>query len=71
MSEFHLYAHDEGTVYPFLGGDTTGLADDSTQVAFGETHTVGVVTDLVLLGAMLVDELNKAVKDGLLARLRG
>ena len=51
MAEEHLGLSDESTVNPFFGGGTTGLADDSAKVTFGETHTIGVVANLVLLAA--------------------
>ena len=55
VHEFHFYAHDEGTVYPFLGRDTAGLADNGAQVALGEAETVGIVANLMLLGTVLID----------------
>ena len=64
MAEKYLGLIDESTVNPFFGGGATGLADDSAKVTFGETHTVGVVANLVLLAAVLVDELDKTVEDG-------
>ena len=64
MAEEHLGLSDESTVNPFFGGGATGLADDSAKVTFGETHTIGVVANLVLLAAVLVDELYKTVEDG-------
>ena len=64
MAEEYLGLIDESTVNPFFGGGATGLADDSAKVTFGETHTVGVVANLVLLAAVLVDELDKTVEDG-------
>ena len=53
MAEEHLGLSDESTVNPFLGGGTTGLADDSAKVTFGETHTIGIVANLVMLAAVL------------------
>ena len=69
MHEFHFDAGDEGAVDPFLGSHTAGLADDGTQITLCETHAVGVIADLVLFGIVLVHELDKAVEDGLFARL--
>ena len=69
VAQFYFDASDEGTIYPVFGGGAAGLADDSGQVAFGEAHAVGIVAYLVMFGTMLGDQLEKAVKDGLLARL--
>ena len=69
VHELHLDAGDERTVYPFLGCDTAGLADDGAKITFSQAETVGVVAYLVLLGAMQVDKLDETVEDGLFARL--
>ena len=69
VHEFYLDTGNEGTVYPFLGRNTAGLADDGTQITLCETHPISVVTYLVLFGTVLVDELDKTVENGLLARL--
>ena len=66
---FYFDAGDERAVYPVFGGRTAGLADDGAQVALSETHTVGIVAYLVMLGTMLGDQLEETVEDGLLARL--
>ena len=65
MHQFNFDAGDERTVYPFLGGDSAGLADDSAQIALRQTEAVGVIADLVLFMTVLVDELDKTVKNGL------
>jgi hypothetical protein len=67
MAEENLGLSGEGSVDPLLGSGAAGLADDSAKVTFGETHAIGVVADLMLLATVLVDELDKAVEDGLLA----
>ena len=67
VAQFNLDACDECQVYPILGCRTAGLANDGAEIALGEAHAVGIITDLMLLAAMLVNELNKTVKDGLLA----
>ena len=69
VAQFYFDASDEGTVYPVFGGGATGLTDDGGQVALGEAHTVGIVAYLVMLGTMQGDQLDKAIEDGLLARL--
>ena len=67
VAQFYFDACDEGTVYPVLGCGAAGLTDDSTQVALGETHALGVIAYLMMLGAMLGDQLKEAVEGGLLA----
>ena len=67
IHEFHLDAGDEGTVYPFLGGNAAGPVDDSTEIALGETQARGIIGQLMLLMAMLIDKLNKPVENGLFA----
>ena len=66
VKQFHLDTDNEGTVYPFLGGDATGLTDDGAQIALREADALGVVVELAVLGTMLVHQLNEAVEDGLL-----
>ena len=68
VAQFYFDAGDEGTVYPVFGGGATGLADDGSQVAFGEAHAVGIVAYLVMFGTMLGDQLEEAFEDGLLTR---
>ena len=67
VAQFYFDAGDEGTVYPVFGGGAAGLADDGAQVALGEAHALGIVAYLVVLGAVLADELDEAVEDSLLA----
>jgi hypothetical protein len=67
VHEFHFDTGDEGTVNPFLSSNTASLADDSAKVALGEAKAVGIVANLVLLGTVLIDELDKTVENGLLA----
>ena len=69
VAQFYFDASDEGTVYRVLGGGAAGLADDGSQVALSEAHTVGIVAYLVLFGTMLGDQLKETVEDGLLTRL--
>ena len=38
LEEVGLDAQDEGAVYPLLGRDVAGLADDGAQIASGEAH---------------------------------
>ena len=66
MAEEHLRLSNESAVDPLLGSGAAGLANDGAKVALGEAHAVGIVADLVLLAAVLVDELDKAVENGLL-----
>ena len=68
VAQFYFDAGDERAVYPVFGGRTAGLADDGAQVALSETHTLGIVTYLMMFGTMLGDQLYKALEDGLLAR---
>ena len=44
-----------------------GLADDGAQVALGETHTVGIVAYLMMLGTVLGNQLEETVENGLFA----
>ena len=67
VAQFYFYTGDEGTVYPVLGCGAAGLTDDGAQVALGETHAFGVIAYLMMLGAMLGDQLKEAVEGGLLA----
>ena len=67
VHQVHLDSDDERLVNPSFGGETASLTDDGTEVTFGETQALGVVTDLMLLGTVLVDELNEAVEDGLVS----
>lgn len=68
MYKFYLDSGDEGPVYPLLGCHPACLADDGAQVSLGEAYPVGVVTYLMLLMAVLVDQLDEAVEDSLLMR---
>ena len=61
--EFYLDACDEGSVNPFLCGDTADLVDNGAEVAFGETEAVGIKPNFVLLSCVAVYELYEAVKD--------
>lgn len=70
MQQLCLGIGDERTIYPLFGSDAARLANDGAQIAFGEAHAVGIIGDLVLLAAVLIDELNETVEDGLLARAR-
>ena len=67
MSEEYFGLGDECAVNPFLSSGAAGLANYGSEVTFRETEAFCVVTYLVLLTAMLVDELDEAVEDGLLA----
>ena len=67
MAEQNFGLSDECAVYPFLRGGTAGLADDGAEVALGEADALCVIANLMLLAAVLVDELDEPVKDGLLA----
>ena len=68
VAQFYFDAGDEGTVNPVFGGSAAGLADDGSQVSLGETHALGIVAYLVMLGTMLCDQLKETVEDGLLVR---
>ena len=68
VAQFYFYTRDEGTVNPVFGCDAACLADNGAQVALGEAHVLGIVAYLVMLGTMLGDQLDKTVKNGLLAR---
>ena len=69
MLQFDLDVFDEGTVNPFLGGGAAGLAYNSAEIALCEAHLVGIETDLVLMSSVLIDEIYKAVEDGLFSTL--
>ena len=69
MLQFYLDVFDEGAVNPFFCGGTTGLADNSAEIAFSKTHLIGIETDLVLVSSVLVDKKYKAVEDGLFTTL--
>ena len=66
VKQFCLDTGNKGTVYPFLGGDATGLADDGAQIALCEAETLGIVVELAVLRTMLIHQLDEAVEDGLL-----
>ena len=57
VTQFNFDACDECAVYPVLGSGTAGLAYNSAQVALSETHAVGIIAYLVMLGTMLGDQL--------------
>lgn len=69
VAQFYFDAGDEGAVYPVFGCGSAGLSDDGAQVALGETHTLGIVSYLVMFSTMLGDQLEETVEDSLLARL--
>lgn len=69
VAQFYFDTGDEGTVYPFFGGGTAGLADHGAQVALREAHPLGIVAYLMLLGTVLGYQLKETVEDSLLARL--
>ena len=52
VHQLNLDACDKGAVYPFLGGDTAGLADDGAQITLCQTHALSVVPYLVLFGTV-------------------
>ena len=58
----------EGAINPILGGGAAGLPDNGAEVALGKAHAFSVVGYLVVLTAMLVDELDEPVEDSLLTR---
>ena len=67
VHQVHLNADDECLIYPSLGGHAARLSDDSAEVTFGEAQALCIITNLMLLGTMLVDKLNEAVEYGLVA----
>jgi len=67
VSQFNLDACDECAVEPVFGCGAAGLSDDGGEIALGEAQAVGVVTHVVVLGAMLPCELQEAVEYGLFA----
>ena len=67
MLQFDFDAGNERAVYPFFGGDATGLTDDGAEVALGEAHPLGIEGYLMLMRGVLVDEIDEAVKNGLFA----
>ena len=67
VAQLNLDACDECQVYPILGCRAAGLANDGAEIALGEAHAGGIITDLMLLATVQVDELNETVEDGLLA----
>ena len=67
VAQFYFDAVDKGTVNPVFGGGTAGLADDSAQVTLCEAHTLSIVADLMVFGAVLGDQLDKAIEDSLFA----
>lgn len=67
VAQFYFDTGYEGTIYPVLGGSAAGLPHHSAQVALGEALAAGIVAYLVMLCAVLGDELDKAVEDSLLA----
>ena len=71
MAKEDFSLSDEGTVDPVFGGDAAGLTDDGAKITLGETHSLGIVTNLVLFATMLVHKLNEAVEDGLFPRAGG
>ncbi len=71
VAQLYFGLSDEGTVNPILSGDTSGLTNDCAEVTLSEAHAIGIVAYPVLFVTVLVDELNEAVEDGLLARAGG
>ena len=69
VHEFHFDSGDEGAVNPFFGGDTAGLTDYGAKIAVGEAEAIGIIADLVLVSSVLVDEIYKAIEDGLFSTL--
>ena len=67
VAQFYFDAGDEGTVYPFFGGGTAGLADHGAQVALREAHPLGIVAYLMLLGTVLGYQLEETIEDSVLA----
>ena len=65
VQQFHLDAHDEGTVNPFLGTHPAGLADDAAQITLGQADAVGIERKVVMFGTMQVDEADETVEDAL------
>ena len=59
---------NEGLAKCISSAICAALADDGSQVAFGEAHAVGIVAYLVMFGTMLGDQLEEAIEDGLLTR---
>ena len=69
MLQFNLDVFDEGAINPFFCGGTAGLTDNGAEIALCEAHLVGIETDLVLVSSVLVDEIYKAIEDGLFSTL--
>ena len=69
MLQFNLDVFDEGAINPFFCGGAAGLANNGAEIALCEAHLVGIVTDLVLVSSVLVDEIYKAIEDGLFSTL--
>ena len=67
--QFYLDVRDEGTVNPFLGCGAAGLTDDGTKIELGETHLIGIETDLMFVCSVLIHEIDESVEDGLLTTL--
>ena len=67
MSQLHLYACDKRAVDPFLGSDAACLTYHSTEIASCETHAFSIVTDVMVLRGILIDEIDEAIEDSLLA----
>ncbi len=65
MEQLLFGVSDERPVNPFLGSDATRLPHHGAEVTLRETHTVGIIGYLVLLTAMLIDQTDETVEDGL------
>ena len=65
VAQSYFDAGDEGEVYPVLSGCAAGLTYHGAQIVLGEAQPVGIVSQLVLLVALLIYQLEEAVEDGL------
>ena len=70
MSQLHLNASNESTVYPFFCGNSACLTHHGAKIALGETHLRGIECHVVFLHGMLIDKVDEAVEDCLLMRFQ-
>ena len=67
MAKLYLYAHNDGTVYPFLGGDAACLSDYAAKITFCDAHLIGIERKEMFTCSILNYEIYETVEDVLLS----
>lgn len=70
VAQFYFDSCDDCLVYPFFGGGAGCLSYHCAEVVLCEAHSVCIVCNSVVFGAVLCDELDESVEYGLFSGSR-